>query len=126
MSVDIKQALRPVLCLANPSRMQAARWERLDTKQALRPVSCLPNPSELRPKEVPAGQGARWERLDTKQALRPILIVGHRGPPVRAAQGKTVCPAKPRAHPRESERAATEGSPGGTGRAVRERGHKTG
>ena len=57
MSVDIKQALRPVLCLANPSRMQAARWERLDTKQALRPVSCLPNPSELRPKEVPAGQG---------------------------------------------------------------------
>ena len=29
MSVDTKQALRPVLCLTNPSRMQAARWGRL-------------------------------------------------------------------------------------------------
>ena len=62
MSVDTEQALRLVLCLANPSRMQAARWgeARLDTKQALRPVLSLPNPSELRPKEVPVGQGARW------------------------------------------------------------------
>ena len=28
MRLDTKQALRPVLCLPNPSRMQAARWER--------------------------------------------------------------------------------------------------
>ena len=26
MRLDTKQALRPVLCLPNPSRMQAARW----------------------------------------------------------------------------------------------------
>ena len=62
MSVDTQQALRLVACLANPSRMQAARWgeARLDTKQALRPVLSLPNPSELRSEEVPVGQGARW------------------------------------------------------------------
>ena len=32
MSVDTGQALRPVLCLANPSHMQAARWGSVDTK----------------------------------------------------------------------------------------------
>ena len=67
MSVDTKHALRHVLCLANPSRMQAARWERPDTEQALRPVPCLPNPSRM--------QAARWERQDTEQALRPFLCL---------------------------------------------------
>ena len=62
MRLDTKQALRPVLSLPNPSAMQGARWgaARLDTKQTLRPVLSLPNPSELRPEEVPVGQGARW------------------------------------------------------------------
>ncbi len=62
MRLDTEQALRPVLCLPNPSRMQAARWGEasVDMKQALRLVSCLANPSELRPQEVPVGQGARW------------------------------------------------------------------
>ena len=62
MSVGLRQALRLVLSLTNPSRMQAARWgeARRDTKQALRPVLSLPNPSELRSQEVPVGQGARW------------------------------------------------------------------
>ena len=62
MRLDTEQALRPVLCLPNPSRMQAARWgeARLDTEQALRPVVCLPNPSDPRPQEVPVGQSARW------------------------------------------------------------------
>ena len=62
MSVDTQQALRLVSCLANPSAMQGARWGEasVDKKQALRPVVCLPNPSELRPQEVPVGQGARW------------------------------------------------------------------
>ena len=32
----------------------------VDTKQALRPVLSLPNPSELRPEEVPVGPGASW------------------------------------------------------------------
>ena len=63
MSVDTQQALRLVACLANPSRMQAARWgeARLDTKQTLRPVMSLPNPSAMRPEKVPAGQGASWQ-----------------------------------------------------------------
>ena len=63
MSVDTQQALRLVACLANPSRMQAARWGEasVDTKQALRPVLSLPNLSELRPEEVPVGQGAGWD-----------------------------------------------------------------
>ena len=62
MRLGTQQALRPVVCLPNPSAMQGARWgeARLDTEQALRPVVCLPNPSELRPQEVPVGQGARW------------------------------------------------------------------
>jgi len=67
MSVDTKMSLRTSLCLANPSRMQAARWMRPDTKQALRPVLSLPNPSAM--------QGARWGEasVDTKQALRLVL-----------------------------------------------------
>ena len=62
MSVDTEQALRLVLCLANPSRMQAARWgeARLDSNQALRLVSSPTNPSELRSEEVPVGPGASW------------------------------------------------------------------
>ena len=62
MSGDLRQALRLVSSLTNPSRMQAARWgeARLDTKQALRPVLSLPNPSELRSEEAPAGPDARW------------------------------------------------------------------
>ena len=32
MREDLKHALRHVLCLANPSRMQGARWMRLDMK----------------------------------------------------------------------------------------------
>ena len=32
MSVDTKMSLRTSLCLANPSAMQGARWERLETK----------------------------------------------------------------------------------------------
>ena len=69
MSVDMKQALRLVSCLANPSAMQGARWGEASVgmKQALRLVSCLANPSELRPQEVPVGQGARWS---TKSAMR--------------------------------------------------------
>jgi hypothetical protein len=49
MRLDTKQALRPVLRLPNPSRMQAARWgeARLDTKQALRLVLCLTNPRRM-------------------------------------------------------------------------------
>ena len=49
MSVDTKQALRLVLCLANPSAMQGARWGEasVDTKQALRLVFCLANPSRM-------------------------------------------------------------------------------
>ena len=94
MRLDTKQALRPVLCLPNPSAMQGARWgeARLDIEQALRPVVCLPNPSRM--------QAARWERA------------GFRG----------ACAAPP-----ESKRAATAGSPCGTGRAVgrSQRGHKT-
>ncbi len=65
MSVDTKMSLRTSLCLANPSRMQAARWMR----------------------------------------------AGFRG----------ACAA-----PLESERAATEGSPCGTGRRGGEREQKTG
>ena len=42
MSVDTKQALRLVLCLANPSH-SGARWMSVDTKQALRLVLCLAN-----------------------------------------------------------------------------------
>ena len=49
MSVDTKNALRHSLCLANLSRLQAAKWERLDMEHALRHVPCLPNPSALRP-----------------------------------------------------------------------------
>ena len=56
---------------------------RQDIEQALRPVVCLPNPSRM--------QAARWERA------------GFRG----------ACAAPP-----ESKRAATAGSPCGTGRAV--------
>ena len=54
MSVDSKQALRLVLCLANPSALQGARWggASVDTKQALRLVLSLTNPSRM--------QGARW------------------------------------------------------------------
>ena len=51
MSVDTKQALRLVLCLANPSRMQAARWG----ASKLRHILCLANPSRL--------QAARWGAL---------------------------------------------------------------
>ena len=49
MRLDTRQALRPVVCLPNPSAMQGARWgeARLDTGQALRPVVCLPNPSGI-------------------------------------------------------------------------------
>ena len=68
MSVDTKHALRHVLCLANPSRMQAARWESVDTKHALRHVLCLANPSRM--------QAARWESVDTKHALRHVLATG--------------------------------------------------
>ena len=62
MSVDTQQALRLVACLANPSRMQAARWGEasVDKKQALRLVLSLTNPGELRPEDAPIGQGARW------------------------------------------------------------------
>ena len=38
MRLDTQQALRPVVCLPNPSALHGARWERLDTEQALRPV----------------------------------------------------------------------------------------
>ena len=49
MRLDTRQALRPVVCLPNPSAMQGARWgeARLDTGQALRPVVRLPNPSGI-------------------------------------------------------------------------------
>ena len=62
MRLDTKQALRPVLSLPNPSAMQGARWGEAsgDLRQALRLVSSLTNLSELRPQEVPVGQGARW------------------------------------------------------------------
>ena len=30
MRLDIRQALRPVLCLPNPNALQGVRWERLD------------------------------------------------------------------------------------------------
>ena len=61
MSVDLRQALRLVLSLTNPSAIPGARWGEasVDTNQALRPVLSLPNPSELRPQEVPVGHGAR-------------------------------------------------------------------
>ena len=64
MSVDIKHALRHVLCLTNPSRMQAARWGEASVgmSHALRHGECLPNPSELRPQEVPVGQGGEVGR----------------------------------------------------------------
>ena len=63
MSVDLRQALRLVLSLTNPSRMQAARWgeARLDTKQALRLVLSLTNPSAL--------HGARWMRMDSGKCI---------------------------------------------------------
>ena len=38
MSVDTKMSLRTSSCLANPSRMQAARWGSVDTKMSLRRV----------------------------------------------------------------------------------------
>ena len=59
MSVDTKHALRHVLCLANPSALQGARWggARLDLRQALRLVLSLTNPSRM--------QAARWMRPDT-------------------------------------------------------------
>ena len=44
MSVDTKQALRLVLCLANPSRMQAARWKRA----AFRGACAVPPESKRR------------------------------------------------------------------------------
>ena len=63
MSVDTQQALRLVACLANPSRMQAARWgeARVDRSKALPLDLRMPNPSAMRPEKVPAGQGARWQ-----------------------------------------------------------------
>ena len=44
MSADMRHALRHVKCLANPSRLQAARWESADMRHALRHVKCLANP----------------------------------------------------------------------------------
>jgi len=84
MSPDTGQSLRTVLCLANPSGLQAARWtarsakgaftlppSRLkgefplggmspDTGQSLRTVLCLANPSGL--------QAARWMARSAKGA----------------------------------------------------------
>ena len=69
--LDTRQALRPVVCLSNPSAMQGARWgeARLDTGQALRPVVRLPYPNEPRPQEVPVGQGARWSSIDAQRIV---------------------------------------------------------
>ncbi len=49
MSVDTKDALRHVLCLANLSAMQGAKWGEasVDTKDALRHVLCLANLSAM-------------------------------------------------------------------------------
>ncbi len=54
MSVDTKHELLHVSRLANPSRMQAARWggASVDTKHELLHVSRLANPSRM--------QAARW------------------------------------------------------------------
>ena len=61
MRLDTKQALRPVLCLPNPSALPGARWGEasVDTRQALQLDLSLTNPSALRPQEIPVGQGAR-------------------------------------------------------------------
>jgi hypothetical protein len=74
MRLDTEQALRPVLCLPNPSRMQAARWGGANVDTALRlVVLSLTNPSAM--------QGARWARLDMSLARRhgeylPNLAIG--------------------------------------------------
>ena len=62
MSGDLRQALRLVSSLTNPSRMQAARWgaARVDRSKALPLDLRMPNPSAMRPEKVPAGQGASW------------------------------------------------------------------
>ena len=41
MRLDTKQALRPVLSLPNPSRMQAARWGRSQAGHKTGPAACF-------------------------------------------------------------------------------------
>ncbi len=71
MRLDLKHALRHVLCLPNPSALAGARWGEasVDTKHALRHVSCLTNPSALRPQEV--GGNEFSELLETSFPFAP-------------------------------------------------------
>ncbi len=46
MSPDMEWSLRTIPCLANPSRMQAARWGSPDMEWSLRTIPCLANRSK--------------------------------------------------------------------------------
>ena len=87
MRLDMKHALRHVLCLPNPSHMQVARWARLDMSHALRHDECLPNPSAL--------AGVRWggASVDMKHAP-PRIVWRPQVPPIYQTQVSTSLPAE--------------------------------
>ena len=78
MSGDLRQALRLVSSLTNPSRMQAARWgaARLDTKQALRAVLCPAKSERDATGESPRGTRSELAWADASE-MQTLTLAGH-------------------------------------------------